>query len=413
MMRLVLCLAVAGALNVVRAPPKTQTMGAVAAWHATRKNEITRRLGRDAVAELEAPTPARTLSCLLAVNAANVYLASATPALGGLWWFVVAATVGAWCSLAQFALLHDVVHGGADVGGAPGERRRFRERVLEFGSQPSVFGYWLYLALGHLNHHAATGDFTAKQLFASSELAFEDGDLFFASHRQDSPGGGDDDPACISIARASYRTLWNNGGSDLAALGNAAAYALSMSLERAALCGNDKLVALTDSNRLFFPNKPAAFHEMCGSYARLAALAQCGVVVLAHGDLHALAYLLVAETAWQVPPWPAASLFVSNHGVHDDGAGVGGAGPADRPTYSVYGGGLFDALCFNANYHCEHHDFPKVPLWRLPELRRRAGADFYPESPPWTDVLDAAFRRRVTYPKWNREAVATSELSLL
>jgi hypothetical protein len=171
MMRLVLCLAVANALNVVRAPPKTQTMGAVAAWHATRKNEITRRLGRDAVAELEAPTPARTLSCLLAVNAANVYLASATPALGGLWWFVVAATVGAWCSLAQFALLHDVVHGGADVGGAPGERRRFRERVLKFGSQPSVFGYWLYLALGHLNHHAATGDFTAKQLFASSELA--------------------------------------------------------------------------------------------------------------------------------------------------------------------------------------------------------------------------------------------------
>ena len=57
MMRLVLCLAVAGALNVVRAPPKTQTMGAVAAWHATRKNEITRRLGRDAVAELEAARP--------------------------------------------------------------------------------------------------------------------------------------------------------------------------------------------------------------------------------------------------------------------------------------------------------------------------------------------------------------------
>ncbi|KAH8071360.1 fatty acid desaturase [Aureococcus anophagefferens] len=264
-MRLVLCLAVANALNVVRAPPKTQTMGAVAAWHATRKNEITRRLGRDAVAELEAPTPARAL----------------------------------------FALLHDVVHGGADAGGAPGERRRFRERVLKYGSQPSVFGYWLYLALGHLNHHAATGDFTAKELFASSELAFEDGDLFFASHRQDSPGGGDDDPACISIARASYRTLWNNGGSDLAALGNAAAYVLSMSLERAALCGNDKLVALTDSNRLFFPNKPTAFHEMRVLRARRGARAvrrrRPGA-----GDL-AARHLLVAETAWQVPPWPAAS----------------------------------------------------------------------------------------------------------
>ncbi|KAH8051435.1 fatty acid desaturase [Aureococcus anophagefferens] len=406
-MRLVLCLAVANALNVVRAPPKTQTMGAVAAWHATRKNEITRRLGRDAVAELEAPTPARrcrasrrstprtcTSRRRRRRSAASGGSSSRRPSARG------AASPSSRCSTtSSTAALTPAAPGG---GGSAS--------VLKYGSQPSVFGYWLYLALGHLNHHAATGDFTAKELFASSELAFEDGDLFFASHRQDSPGGGDDDPACISIARASYRTLWNNGGSDLAALGNAAAYALSMSLERAALCGNDKLVALTDSNRLFFPNKPPAFHEMCGSYARAAALAQCGVVVLAHGDLRALAYLLVAETAWQVPPWPAASLFVSNHGVHDDGAGVGGAGPADRLRAS--GGGLFDALCFNANYHCEHHDFPKVPLWRLPELRRRAGADFYPESPPWT-TPDAAFRRRVTYPKWNREAVATSELSLL
>ena len=74
----------------------------------------------------------------------------------------------------------------------------------------------------------------------------------------------------------------------------------------------------------------------------------------------------------------------------------------DRPTHSVYGGPWFDVLCVAANYHCEHHDFPKVPLWKLPELKRRAGAEFYPASPPWYDVLRGAFSTKVTYPRWER-----------
>ena len=390
------------ALDLVRAPAGSSTRGAVAAWHATRKNEISAKLGAEAVAALEAPTPVRTLGALAGANALNIFLATQTPQLGGLWWVAAAATVGAWCSLAQFALLHDVVHGGADDVRRPvGERRAFRETVLKFGSQPSVFGYWLYLALGHLNHHAATGDFTARELFASAEVGFEDGDLFFASHRQESPGGADDDPNIISIARTFYRNLWRNDGSDGAALGNAAAYAASMALERSALCFNDKVVALTGSNRIFFPNKPDAFHDACADYARFAAAVQFAVLALAHFDPAALAYLLVAETCWQLPPWPAAALFVSNHGVHDDETGVGGADPG-RPTYSVYGDDWFDALCFAANYHTEHHDFPKVPLWRLGELKRLAGPDFYPPSPSWSDVLDAAFRTKVTYAKWRR-----------
>ena len=93
---------------------------------------------------------------------------------------------------------------------------------------------------------------------------------------------------------------------------------------------------------------------------------------------------------------------MSNHGVHpDDGGGVGGGAP-DRPTHSVYGSRWFDALCWNANYHVEHHDFPAVPLWRLPELRALAGPAFYPDSPPWHAVLDAAFKRPVTYARWER-----------
>ena len=109
----------------------------------------------------------------------------------------------------------------------------------------------------------------------------------------------------------------------------------------------------------------------------------------------------VAETIWQVPPLPTAAIFVSNHGVDDEGYGVGGAA-RDRPTHSVYGSTWFDVLCLAANYHCEHHDFPKVPLWNLPELKRLAGAEFYPASPSWRAVLRGAFSSKITYPRWER-----------
>jgi len=370
--------------------------GAVAAWHAQRRNAIAKRLGPDAVAALEAPTPVKTLTALVGANALQIVLASQVPQLGGAWWFACASTLGAWLSLVQFACLHDVVHGGADFVDEPAlARKERRERVLRFGSQPSVFGYWLYLALGHLNHHASTGDATPRELFDSSRADFEDGDLFFALHRQEAPGGAAADPV-ISIARTSFRNLW---GDDVA--WNALCYAASSVSERAALCANDKVVALSGSNAFFFPNKPDEFHATCASYARFAALWQLGVVALAGGDLHALGYLLVAETAWQLPPWPAAALFVSNHGVDAETRGVGGAAEG-RPTHSVYGPAWFDALCFHANYHAEHHDFPKVPLWRLPELRRRAGPDFYPESPPWREVLRGAFATPISYPRWER-----------
>ncbi|CAH0370767.1 unnamed protein product [Pelagomonas calceolata] len=395
------------------APPDRPTTdsrgGAVAAWHAERKNAITKKLGAEVIAKLEAPTPGRTLGCLVAADALLIGLATYTPHLDGLWWLGFASTLGAYCSLAQFALLHDVVHGGADDLSQPiGERRERREQILKCGSQPSVFGYWLYLALGHLNHHAATGDYSAKELFASDQLAFEDGDLFFASHRQESTNGAADDGGgiigdmTISISRFAYRYLWRfDQDDDIGLSRNALAYAWSMAFERFALCCNDKYVALSGSNAFFFPNKPQAFHDLCADYARFSALCQLAVFALSGFDGRSLLFLLVAETIWQVPPLPTAALFVSNHGVDDEGYGVGGAAP-DRPTHSVYGGPWFDVLCVAANYHCEHHDFPKVPLWNLPELKRRAGAEFYPASPPWYDVLRGAFSSKITYPRWER-----------
>lgn len=384
--------------------------GAVAAWHADRKNAIARKLGPEVIARLETPTPVRTLSALVAADTVLFSLAAYTPHLDGLWWLGAASTVGAYCSLAQFALLHDVVHAGADDVNVPiGERRDRRETILKYGSQPSVFGYWLYLALGHLNHHAATGDYSAKDLFASDQLAFEDGDLFFASHRQESPHGAADDGGgvlggvTISISRFAYRYLWRFDPDDGVEATNALAYAWSMAFERFALCCNDKYVALSGSNAFFFPNKPQAFHDRCADYARFAATTQFTLFALSGFDARSLLFLLVAEMIWQVPPLPTAALFVSNHGVDSAGRGVGGAAK-DRPTHSVYGDPWFDALCVCANYHCEHHDFPKVPLWRLPELKRLAGDEFYPASPPWHAVLRGAFSTKVTYPRWERSS---------
>lgn len=58
-------------------------------------------------------------------------------------------------------------------------------------------------------------------------------------------------------------------------------------------------------------------------------------------------------------------------------------------------------LC--AGQHVEHHDFPEIPLTKLPELKRIA-SEFYDPSAPdyhaytsWTDAVRGAFTRPQTY----------------
>jgi len=91
---------------------------------------------------------------------------------------------------------------------------------------------------------------------------------------------------------------------------------------------------------------------------------------------YALLYL-VASSLLGMGFHPVAGHFISEHYVFTEGS----------ETYSYYG--PLNYVCWNVGYHNEHHDFPKVPGWRLPEVKRLA-PEFYDKLPchsSWVYVL--------------------------
>ena len=154
--------------------------------------------------------------------------------------------VGGTLSLWQFACLHDIKHGTATMN-----RGTKINDVLFYGSMPSLFGYYLYLRYGHLSHHREFGTAPIAQLFDSSQAEFEDGDVMFVAHRQRLKG----DPAekrveavgeavgglGVSISRSFYAFAWTDAAGWAGAAWNAAVYSTAMTMERAALCVNEKV----------------------------------------------------------------------------------------------------------------------------------------------------------------------------
>ena len=262
---------------------------------------------------------------------------------------VVALAVfpGSVLSLWQLQLLHDVVHGSFFDKGSGSvwgvSRKEAQERLLFWGSMPSIFGYYLYLKYGHLSHHKNLGDpekATLEQLFDSAQADFEDGDVLFVAHRMKLKGnigpkiplpGGKE--LKLSISDSGFQQ-WREGNASW----NAAVFAASFLFERYAVAFNDIFVAATGRN-FYFPNKPESFHNDCASYARWALLVRGSL--LATVGWKALLFLFLSETLWSIPPHPACAMFVTNHGSHmnEDGQCV--------PTSSTYAGRWYEYFTLN------------------------------------------------------------------
>lgn len=86
---------------------------------------------------------------------------------------------------------------------------------------------------------------------------------------------------------------------------------------------------------------------------------------------------LVASTLLGMGFHPVAGHFIAEHYVFVEG----------HETYSYYG--ALNYLCWNVGYHNEHHDFPRVPGWKLPLVKSMAPEyyDNLPQHKSWVMVL--------------------------
>lgn len=88
-------------------------------------------------------------------------------------------------------------------------------------------------------------------------------------------------------------------------------------------------------------------------------------------------FYIVLSTVLGMGFHPCAGHFIAEHCVFVEG----------YETYSYYG--ALNLLCWNVGYHNEHHDFPRVPGWKLP-LVKKIAPEFYenlPQHKSWSYVI--------------------------
>lgn len=357
------------------------TFSNAAEWHRDRRKQMMAKYG-DQIRPLERSSSSQSIALplLILTNASLLilsilcgrYLDLPTTIFLGLF-------PGSILSLWQLQILHDCLHGSLFAKQSKRilfwNKNKLQNWVLFWGSMPSVFGYYLYLKFGHLTHHTNVGDpdkASLAKLFSSSQVDFEDGDVLFVAHRMRLLG--DIGPTfqlptwktkkkkeiTMSISNSAFQS-WNRNGNFIF---NTIVFASSFLFERFMLLINDAVVSLTRHNA-FFPNKPKSFHIQCAHYAQCATILR--LLLVWTSGWKSLLFLYLAETLWSIPPHPASAMFVTNHPSSMDHNSN-----ECTPSMSTYVGKWYSLLTLGTNYHCEHHDFPTIPLHKLGQLRKIA-----------------------------------------
>lgn len=201
-----------------------------AQWHSERRKAMIEKYGT-AITDLEreATSQSFALPLLFLTNLCLSILALTTKylALGPL--VALAIFPGSMLSLWQLQILHDNLHGSlidksstaVSFLGRTIPKKKLQQLLLFWGSMPSIFGYYLYLKFGHMNHHKNVGDehrATLAHIFESTKTDFEDGDVLFVAHRMKLKGEsgprikvpwssthGNQTSITLSISRSAFR----------------------------------------------------------------------------------------------------------------------------------------------------------------------------------------------------------------
>merc|ERR1740124_26433 len=414
-----------------------------AMWHKRRRREMLEKYG-NAIRPLETDSGSYKIGIPLLVltNLTLLGLSIAAKHMSYLQLFALSVFPGSICSLWQLQILHDNLHGTLwskkrkrilqedkqknssfykplsnvlssirtkktkkKSSNTTNNSSKLRDRTLFWGSMPSVFGYYLYLKFGHLTHHKNLGDSQSsslKELFDSDQSNFEDGDVLFVAHRMNLEGEigptiplSKDKSITMSISKSGFKA-WEQ----TRMIRNGLLFWSSFLFERFMLVLNDSFIVTTTGRNLFFPNKPLSFHRTCARYARAATAVKFLLWKFA-GGYKSLLFLFLSETLWSLPPHPACAMFVSNHGSDTESSSTTD-GSSCRPSSSTYAGKWYSLLTLGTNYHCEHHDFPNIPLHRLYRLHQIA-PEYYNREPQQEQKKDNIWKlmqKAFSYPEW-------------